>query len=139
MTAPIEYIYDTPDEGNGMDLLAIVVRANYQTDHTAFFTDPELPLQVGCIHHRAGHLVQPHTHLRASRESKYTQEVLVVRTGMLKVTLYDARNREVCSRILYRGDLILLASGGHSIEFVQDAWLFEVKLGPYDPNDKVKI
>jgi hypothetical protein len=68
-----------------------------------------------------------------------TQEVLLVRAGIIKVVLYDRQGKEVAYRVLYRGDLILLAGGGHSIEFIHESWLFEAKLGPYDPEEKVCI
>lgn len=134
----MEEIYDQPDDGNGMELLALLVRDSYAGYETKFFTASEAPLQVGCIHHHHGHVVPAHTHRPRRREVMHTQEVLIVRSGIIKVTLYDFKGIEVTHRVLYRGDLILLA-GPHKIEFLQEGWLFEVKQGPYDPEEKVPI
>jgi len=45
--------------------------------------------------------------------------------------VFDRNKKFVCDRILERGDVILLVSGGHGFEFLEDTELIEVKEGPY--------
>ena len=62
----------------------------------------------------AGYKVPPHVHNKVHREVFYTQEVLFIRKGKVKVDFYDENQNYLESRILYTGDVILLASGGGS-------------------------
>jgi mannose-6-phosphate isomerase-like protein (cupin superfamily) len=60
-----------------------------------------------------------------------TQEVLFVRSGRVRVDLYDDAQSYQSSRVLTAGDVIFLASGGHGFEILEDADIVEVKQGPY--------
>ncbi|HSW61451.1 MAG TPA: hypothetical protein VLJ60_11665, partial [bacterium] len=74
------------------------------------------------------------------REVVYTQEVLVMRKGKLRVDFYDNERNYLESRILEAGDVILLASGGHGFEVIEDVEMIEVKQGPYaGENDKTRF
>ncbi len=65
------------------------------------------------------------------REVHYTQEVLFIRSGKLRVDFYDEEKHYLKSRVLEGGDTILLASGGHGFEILEELEMFEVKQGPY--------
>jgi hypothetical protein len=73
-----------------------------------------------------------------TREVHYTQEVLFIRKGKVKVNLYDNDLNFICSKVLEKNDVILLASGGHGFEMLEDSEMVEVKQGPYSgvSNDK---
>ena len=44
------------------------------------------------------------------------------------------------SRILNKGDVVLLAYGGHGFEMIEDSEIIEVKQGPYlDEVDKIRF
>ena len=44
------------------------------------------------------------------------------------------------SRILYQGDVVLLAYGGHGLEMLEDSEMIEVKQGPYAGEmDKIRF
>jgi len=73
----------------------------------------------------------PHVHNLVPREIKYTQEVLFVRRGKVKVDFYSKHKQHIGSRILSQGDVILLASGGHGFEMLEETEMIEVKQGPY--------
>src|SRR6185369_5395734 len=63
--------------------------------------------------------------------TEYTQEVLFIRRGRLRVDFYDETKQYLSSRILEAGDVILLIQGGHGFEVLEDLEMFEVKQGPY--------
>ncbi len=59
---------------------------------------------------------------------------------MVRVDFYDDEQNYQESRSLYEGDVILLASGGHGFEVMEDAEIIEIKQGPYSSeNDKVRF
>jgi hypothetical protein len=71
---------------------------------------------------------------------EYTQEVLFVKKGKLRVDFYSREQEYLESRILEPGDVILLASAGHGFEVLEDIEMFEVKQGPYvEHADKVRF
>ena len=83
------------------------------------------------MEHPAGKLIAPHVHNPVPREVQYTQEVLLIRKGRLRVDFYDRRQTYLSSRILEGGDVILLIEGGHGFEVLEDVEMIEVKQGPY--------
>ena len=44
---------------------------------------------------------------------------------------YDDEQNYLESRILYKGDVILLSFGGHGFKMLDDCEIIEVKQGPY--------
>jgi hypothetical protein len=69
-----------------------------------------------------------------------TQEVLHIKSGKIKITLFSNEQAFIKELILLKGDTVLLATGGHSVEMLEDSELIEVKQGPYlDDEDKVRI
>jgi mannose-6-phosphate isomerase-like protein (cupin superfamily) len=66
-----------------------------------------------------------------SRNVHYTQEVLLIRKGKLRVDFYDDDQHYLESRMLEEGDVILLATGGHGFEVIEEIEMIEVKQGPY--------
>lgn len=112
-------------------LLAIIIRHSYQKPGISFFTQGGLSQQLAYMQHPTGHIIEPHVHNHVTREVHYTQEVLVLRKGRLRVDFYDARKCYLESRVLEAGDVILLATGGHGFEALEDIEMFEIKQGPY--------
>jgi hypothetical protein len=81
--------------------------------------------------------VPAHTHNLVERTITQTQEVLLLRSGRIKVTIYDTSSKPISILELNPGDVILLAHGGHEIEMLENSEILEVKQGPYaGPNDK---
>jgi len=68
------------------------------------------------MRHDKGKKIAPHVHNLVVRQVLYTQEVLFIRSGRIKVDLYSSARKFLCSKILQSGDLILLCGGGHSFE-----------------------
>ena len=120
--------------------LAVIVRHAYQQDGIRFFTNNELSQQLAYMHHPAGKLIQPHVHNPVRREVQFTQEVLFIKKGKIRVDFYDTQKVYLESRILEGGDVILLIQGGHGFEVLEDLEMIEVKQGPYvGDQDKTRI
>jgi mannose-6-phosphate isomerase-like protein (cupin superfamily) len=112
-------------------LLATIVRASFQADGIQFLTPSDFSQQLAYMHRPAGHVIEAHVHNPVSREVHYTQEVLFVRRGRLRIDFYNEHQHYLESRVLETGDVILLARGGHGFEMLEDTDLIEVKQGPY--------
>lgn len=121
-------------------LISILVKHNFVSEGIKFFTPPTFSQQLAYMAHKKGHVIAAHYHNRVPREVEYTQEVLFVRSGKVKVDFYDDSGTWIDARILDPGDVILLASGGHGFEIMEDAEMIEVKQGPYSGTvDKTHI
>lgn len=112
-------------------LLAIIVSATFSQPGIHFFTPSDLSQQLAYMQHPAGKIIAPHVHTPVRREVQYTQEVLFLRRGKLRVDFYSDEEEYLESRILGAGDSILLATGGHGFEVIEDIEMVEVKQGPY--------
>lgn len=116
---------------SGEKLLAIIIRSDYHEPGVSFFTPANLSQQLAFISHPAGRRIAPHSHNPLPREVLYTQEVLIIRKGALRVDFYHDDQTYLESRILTKGDVILLAAGGHGFEVLEELEMIEVKQGPY--------
>lgn len=111
--------------------LAIIIRENYSSEGIEFFTPDEYSQQLAYMNHPKGHVIIPHTHNHVERQVKYTQEVLLIKKGVLRVDFYDDAKQYIESIVLREGDIILLASGGHGFEVLENVEMYEIKQGPY--------
>ena len=116
---------------DGDIVLAIIVPRSFNKPGVHFFTPEDYSQQLAYMRHPKGKIIQPHTHNPVSREVSFTQEVLFIRKGTLRVDFYDAGHAYLSSRTLRAGDVILLASGGHGFETLEETEMIEVKQGPY--------
>ncbi len=124
----------------GDQLLAVIVSHQFDKPGIHFFTPDDLSQQLAYMHHPAGKVIDPHVHNPVSRNVHYTQEVLFIKRGRLRVDFYDNEQAYIESRILSAGDVILLATGGHGFEVLDEIEMFEVKQGPYaGDNDKTRF
>jgi hypothetical protein len=121
-------------------LLAIIIPDNYDEPGIHFFTPDNLSQQLGFLNHPKGKLIEPHTHNKVVREIQYSQEVLFIKKGKVRVDFFDPEKNYLESRVLEAGDTILLASGGHGFEVIEDTIMIEVKQGPYSGDmDKTRF
>jgi hypothetical protein len=112
-------------------LLAIIVRGGFDEPGIQFFTPNNLSQQLASMSYRAGRVIPAHTHNPVTREVTYTQETLFIRKGKVRVDFFTDARKYVTSRILCAGDVILLVSGGHGFEILEELNMVEVKQGPY--------
>jgi hypothetical protein len=129
MEAALEHIV------HGLEPIALIIRSDYDKPGVHFFTPDNFSQQVAYIRHPKGKRIAPHVHNLIHRQVLFTQEVLVIRKGRVKVNLYSGNRDYLCSRVLSTGDIILLCGGGHSFEMLEETAMVEVKQGPYAGND----
>jgi mannose-6-phosphate isomerase-like protein (cupin superfamily) len=115
----------------GDSLLALIVPRTFKKPGVNFVTPPDLSQQLAYMCHPAGKIIDAHFHNPVPREVHYSQEVLFIRKGRLRVDFYDEDSHYVESRILEAGDTILLITGGHGFEVLNDVEMIEVKQGPH--------
>jgi len=115
---------------NGREL-ALIVRSAFWGDGIEFFTPSTYSQQLGYMNRPKGHSIPPHVHNRVLREVYYTNEVLFIKSGRVRVDFYLESQEYVESTILEKGDVILLVHGGHGFEMLESSEILEVKQGPY--------
>lgn len=113
------------------EIFAIIIRKDFSIEGLQFFTPPNFSQQLAYMHHKKGKKIKPHSHNPVVREIRFTQEVLIIKRGRLKVDLYRDDRTFHSTHILDAGDVILLAGGGHGFEVIEDIEMIEVKQGPY--------
>ncbi len=119
-------------------LIAIILYNEYTKDGIEFFSPGDFSQQLGYMKRKKGDTIQEHKHLLHLREIKFTQETLFIKKGRVKVNFFDEDDIYFTNRELKTGDVILLASGGHGFEFLEETEMIEVKQGPY-AGDKDKV
>lgn len=126
------------DQNN--NVLAIIIKSTYDKSGISFFTPDDYSQQLAYMHHPAGHVIIPHIHNEIKREVFYTKEVLVIKKGKLRCDFYSNNQQYLESQTIETGDVILLVSGGHGFECIEETEMFEIKQGPYESeNDKVRF
>lgn len=111
--------------------IALILRGDYEPEGVSFITPQDNPFQLGILKHRQGTRIKPHVHKKSPRTINDIQEVLHMEYGKVEVEFYDAEGRKLKSAILNSNDTILLLSGGHGFNILEDAKIIEVKQGPY--------
>jgi mannose-6-phosphate isomerase-like protein (cupin superfamily) len=123
----------------GMEL-ALIIRCSFRKDGIEFFTPGTYSQQIGYMNRPAGYVIAPHVHNPLQREVQYTNEVLFVKSGRVRVDFYSEAQAYLESTVLETGDVILLARGGHGFEMLEPTEMIEVKQGPYAGNrDKTRF
>ena len=116
---------------DGDRLLALIIPGDFHEPGIHFFTPGDFSQQVAFMRHPAGKVIDAHVHNPVARAVEYTQEVLFIRSGRMRVDFYTEQRSYLGSRILQTGDTILLATGGHGFEVLDEIEMIEVKQGPY--------
>ena len=122
---------------DGLEPIALIIRADYDAEGLHFFTPGSFSQQVAYMRHPKDKVVEPHVHNLVARQVLYTQEALLVRRGKVELNLFNSGQEFLTTRILQDGDLILLCGGGHSLKMLEETSMIEIKQGPYaGDNDK---
>jgi hypothetical protein len=112
-------------------LISVIIRAQYHAKGINFFTPDDFSQQLAYMNRPKGYIIPPHVHNPVKREVSYTQEVLLIKSGKVRVDYYDNDKNYLESRMLNPGDVILLSFGGHGFFMCEDSEIIEVKQGPY--------
>lgn len=130
-------MYNLYVDSDGVDIAFVYLGSKSPVVRTKFFTTPTHSLQAGVIVQAAGTTIQPHLHVPTRKEVVGCQEILIVQTGLVDVTIYCPK--QICLGIvtLHPGDMLIQYLGGHSFYFLKDTTMIEVKQGPFIVADKV--
>lgn len=121
-------------------ILSVIIRAHYHKEGISFFTPDTFSQQLGYMNRPTDYIIAPHVHNLVERKVELTQEVLIVRSGKVRVDFYDDNRNYIESRIIQTGDVCLLANGGHGFKVLEQAEMIEVKQGPYcGEMDKIRF
>ena len=112
-------------------VISIIIRANYKSENIEFFTPDNFSQQLAYMNREKDYVIPPHVHNPVKREVTYTQEVLFIKSGKVRVDYFDNDKNYLQSGILNQGDVILLSGGGHGFYMLEDSEIIEVKQGPY--------
>lgn len=115
----------------GDQIYALILRADFTKKGIEFFTPDYFSQQLGYMNHPKGHVIEPHKHAATHQVIIVSQEVLLVKSGKVRVYLFDDDDLFIQQVIISKGDVILLAGGGHGFEMLEDAELIEIKQGPF--------
>lgn len=116
---------------SNQDLLAIVLRDSFDHPGLSFLTGPSADLQFGYINHPTNHSIDAHFHNQIPRLVERSQEVLIVRKGLLRVDFYEGVSTYLMSKVLKANEAVLLIKGGHGFKVLEDVQCFYVKQGPH--------
>lgn len=131
----IQSVYD-----NNSNVLAIILKNKYDKTGITFVTPDDYSQQLAYMHHPKGHIIIPHIHNQVKRQILYTKEVLVIKKGKLRCDFYTDNKEYIKSEIIESGDVILLVSGGHGFECLEETIMLEIKQGPYAGDlDKIRF
>ena len=126
--------------GTAGELLGLVVRSSHTVEKIGFLTPDTFGQQVAYMNRPKGEVIQSHIHEPISRTLIGTQEVLYIRKGRIRVDFYESDRTYVSSMILEAGDLMLLNTGGHGFEVLEDIDMIEIKQGPFaEGRDKTRF
>ena len=121
-------------------ILALILRHDFNKDGIHFFTPGDFSQQLAYMKRPEGYSIDPHIHNAVPRNIEWTQEVLFIKSGKVRVDFYDHQRAYLESSILLPGDVILLAHGGHGFMMLEESEIIEVKQGPYaGEQDKVRF
>ena len=118
-------------------LLAVILRNSSPGKQVEFLTPNDFSLQLGVHKRKKNEIVEPHEHVPFDEaKNLQVQEVILVKKGKISVDIYHKKDL-IKNVVLNSNDLILLNSG-HSVEFLEDTELIEIKQGPYRGKDSEK-
>lgn len=112
-------------------IIAVIIGSEFSDDGIVFFTPNDFSQQLGYMNRPRGYVIPPHVHNPVIRNVSFTKEVLLIKSGKVRVDFYDDDQKYLESKILNKGDVILLAFGGHGFQMIEPSEIIEVKQGPY--------
>lgn len=119
---------------------AIVIPSNYRFENNSvkFLTNSSSSQQIGVMHRISGESIKPHKHNSIQRVISRTQEVLIIKSGKCKISIFDNEDIFITDVLASAGDIVFLAMGGHGIHVIEDVSIIEIKQGPYLGQDDKK-
>jgi hypothetical protein len=121
-------------------VIAFVLKKSFFYSGIKFFTKKSSSLQVGYMSRNKNYKVNLHFHKENKLYVKSTVgEVLFVKKGKIELFLFSNDLKIKKKIICEAGSLVFLINCTHAINFLTKSELFEVRMGPYDKNNKVLL
>ncbi len=123
-------------------IYAIIIKSKFKKKGIHFFTKNEDAFQLGHINYKTNHKIIPHYHPNKKKVVNTTSEALIIKKGIIKVNFFDEKNQTKIfkSKILKKGDIILILRGGHGFDIIKTVEMVEIKQGPFSiKNSKVRV
>ncbi len=123
-------------------IYAIIIRSKFKKRGIHFFTENKDTFQLGYINYKTNHQIIPHYHPNKKKIVNTTTEALIIKRGIIKVNFFDEKKKKKYfkSKILKKGDIILILRGGHGFTVIKNVEMFEIKQGPFNPKvSKVRV
>lgn len=114
------------------NILACIIKWKFKPLKSTFLSDKEMNFQYGVSYYKKNDEIQKHYHNKIKRTIEGTSEVVMIRDGNVIADIYDRENELVMSYTLTSNDIIILIDGGHGFKMLDDAWIFNLKQGPYN-------
>ncbi len=117
---------------SGETVLARLIRSEELQAGLQFFSEDGESIQVGAWTYDKEKTLPAHIHNEVERKFLCTCETLYVISGSLKADIYDDAAAKTAETVVYAGDILILLSGGHGYEILEDGTkVLEIKNGPY--------
>lgn len=113
-------------------VLARLIPADSWKEGLSFFSKDSEYIQVGTWKYEKGKELLAHIHSKVERKINRTQEVLLIRKGKIKASIYDLKGKIVKSLVVNEGDILVLLNCGHGYKILENnTQVIEIKNGPY--------
>jgi mannose-6-phosphate isomerase-like protein (cupin superfamily) len=109
----------------------MIIPSTFSRPGIHFFTPDSSSFQLGYMKRPADYKIDSHSHRTITRTILTSQEVLFIRSGKVRIDFFNDDEVYLESRVVVQGDVVLIASGGHGFEILEEAEMIEVKQGPY--------
>lgn len=113
-------------------IVCVVLRSHEITKERNFITQESEEMQFASFNFSKGNSIKRHIHNLINRNIITTSEAIVVLEGKIEVKIYDNSLNFLNKVELHEKDSILMLSGGHEINILEDSKFIEFKQGPYD-------
>ena len=80
-------------------LISIIIRNQYHAESIEFFTPDNFSQQLAYMNREKGYIIPPHVHNTVIREVSYTQEVLFIKSGKVRVDYFDDQKNYLENRL----------------------------------------
>lgn len=121
----------------GGKILAIILYSTTTNKNVEFVTPKDFGLQLGLHKRKKNDHVKAHSHVPFNNINIPSQEIFFVEKGRLLITLFDGK--EKFKDVTISNGQVILINCGHSIKFLEDTVMVEVKQGPYRQKQFEKI
>ena len=113
-------------------ILVLILRNGNFPQGLNFYTKDKDFIQMATWNYEKGKKTIPHAHKIAPRLAKRTQEVIYLKSGKVRLSIYNERGKIIKKTILKSGDIAIIFGGGHSFEILENkTQALEVKNGPF--------